>query len=420
LHVLFITLVLLIGQAATTAAVTATRLDGSSHTGELRAWDDSHVTLEVADGEKRLATDELISLRWSPGPVPASSTQLDSTLVHLTDGTVLPANQFRVQGSRATMELEAALPAGKRTLSLPVQKVGIVQLQSLEPPVAEQWQEIQALDSASDVLVILKRGGKSVDYVEGALGDISADKIEFTLDGESMRLDRAKVAGLIYYRGADERAQSEPRCTLHGRSGLRANAARVVLSDGLVRLTTIADIELDWPVEDIHFADFSAGKIVYLSDVEQVTASWTPLVGLPAGADAAARYGQPRRDQSAYAGPLSLLVRADDPTAPRVQSFSKGLALRSHTEMVFRVPPGFRQLAALAGIEPAASSTGNVQLRIYGDERLLYDAQVAGDQPPQAIDLDITGIKRLKIVVEFGSNLDTGDWLNLCDARLIK
>jgi hypothetical protein len=143
-------------------------------------------------------------------------------------------------------------------------------------------------------------------------------------------------------------------------------------------------------------------------------------VGLPAGADAAARYGQPRRDQSAYAGPLSLLIRADDPTAPRVQSFSKGLALRSHTEMEFRVPPGFRQFAALAGIEPATSSTGNVQLRIYGDEHLLYDAQVAGDQPPQAIDLDITGIKRLKFAVEFGSNLDTGDWLNLCDARLIK
>jgi hypothetical protein len=26
----------------------------------------------------------------------------------------------------------------------------------------------------------------------------------------------------------------------------------------------------------------------------------------------------------------------------------------------------------------------------------------------------------LKIVVDYGQNLDTGDWLNLCDARLIK
>jgi hypothetical protein len=175
-------------------------------------------------------------------------------------------------------------------------------------------------------------------------------------------------------------------------------------------------------LDDIHFADFSAGKIVYLSDVDQTTSRWTPLVALPAGADAVAKYGEPRRDRSAYGGPLALLVREDDSTSATasIQPFRKGLALRSHTEMVFRLPAGLRQFVAVAGIEPATSSTGNVQLRIFGDDRLLYDQEFAGDQPPREIELDIEDVKRLKVEVDFGNNLDTGDWLNLCDARLVK
>jgi hypothetical protein len=57
---------------------------------------------------------------------------------------------------------------------------------------------------------------------------------------------------------------------------------------------------------------------------------------------------------------------------------------------------------------------------IHGDDRSLLTADVEGGQAPREIKLDIAGVKRLKIVVDFGQNLDTGDWLNLCEARLIK
>jgi hypothetical protein len=47
-------------------------------------------------------------------------------------------------------------------------------------------------------------------------------------------------------------------------------------------------------------------------------------------------------------------------------------------------------------------------------------ADVKGTDPPRAIDVDVEGVKRLKIVVDYGKNLDTGDWLNLCDLRIVK
>ena len=101
---------------------------------------------------------------------------------------------------------------------------------------------------ANDVIAVLKKDGKSLDYAEGVMGDISDDKIEFKLDGETQRVDRAKIAGAIYYR-PDRRMKEEPKASIQGRSGLRVSAAHVEFKDSLLELTTAAGVKLTWPVE---------------------------------------------------------------------------------------------------------------------------------------------------------------------------
>ena len=84
------------------------------------------------------------------------------------------------------------------------------------------------------------------------------------------------------------------------------------------------------------------------------------------------------------------------------------------------MPRGYGRLLAVAGIEPSTAASGNVKLSIYGDNRLLWEHPVAGGDAPLAIDLDVKEVRRLKLVVDYGENLDTGDWLNLCNARIVK
>ena len=67
---------------------------------------------------------------------------------------------------------------------------------------------------------------------------------------------------------------------LQSRSGLRASAVKVALDDALVHITTANGATFAWPVDDVVLADFSAGKILYLSDIEPASQSSTPLVGL--------------------------------------------------------------------------------------------------------------------------------------------
>ncbi len=414
-----ILIVLLLASWVSAAEVVATRLDGGTISGTLQSWDDKQAVIDTATGQQRLPTNELLSLRWEPSAPIESADSHPLGQVELIDGTLLPINDIECRGTKAILTLHRTMPSPNKEV-LPKKIVAAVRLQTLEPQAAKQWQEIRDLDAAADVLVVAKRDGESLDYVECVIGDVTPDKISIELDGDEQRVDRKKVAGIIYYRRND--APHETRFAVRGRSGFQANAVAAHAADGVIRLTTAAGPEIDWPLDDIYVADFSAGKLLYLSDMEPASQQWTPLVGLPSAAAVAARYGEPRRDQSAYGGSLTLPADEVSPglSTDAMRTFAKGLAIRSRTELVYRLPAGFRRFNAVAGIDPAARASGNVRFEILGDDRPLLQIDVAGPDSAHDIDLDVAGVKRLKIVVDYGTNLDTGDWLNLCDAKLVK
>jgi hypothetical protein len=405
---------------ALAAEITATTLDGTTFAGELREWNESRVVIKTPAGEEQLATDRLVSLSW-PTSAFGVASKSPVKLAELADGTAIPIDSLVVADNTATLQPDSSTKSDGDTLKIPIAQLATVRFQHFDEILTKQWDEIRQLNSAGDVLVVLNPDGKSLDSVEGVVGNIGDDKVDFKLEGETNRVDRAKVAGIIYH-GTARPKTAESHLVVQARTGLRANAAKVELANSQVVVTTAGGLKLTLPIDEIDFADFSAGKVIYLSDIQPASQKWTPLVGLPTGVTLAAEYGQPRRDHSAFGGPLILLIK-DHGDAPAPQreprSFSKGLSIRSRTEMIYRLPPGYNRLVAIAGIDPAARATGNVRLSLFADERPLLETEIAGDQT-QPIDVEIAGAKRLKLIVDFGQNLDTGDWLNLCDAKIVK
>ena len=404
--------------------LTATTLDGQTFLGELREWSAENVTLLTENGQKQISTAGLMSLRWSPASKPA---EVQLPIIELTDGSVLPIDGYSQRGNIAIASLRGAVPSKEKQKSLPIARIQAIRLQALNANLQQQWDEIRTQDLPSDVLVVLRRDGQSIDYVEGIVGDISVEDVEFKLDGEAMRVDRSKVAGIVFYRGSTTQVELEnssikSSCVVHGRGGLHVVAKRVVLEDAMLHIEMAGDLQLDWPLADVEYADFSAGKVAFLSDLVPAVQKWTPLVGLPAGASIAANYGRPRLDQSGFGGPLSLLLPAsgDSALVEKEQLFNKGIALRSRTEISYRLPQGYSRLLATAGIEPATDSGGNTKLTIHGDNRQLLEREISGGEAPLEIDLEIAGVRKLTLVVDYGKNLDTGDWLNLCNARIVK
>jgi hypothetical protein len=417
LPILFI-LVFVNASSADQASVA--RLDGSTITGELKSWNDKQVVLATSDGEKHIPTDELLSLRWAAAPTADSATTM-SSVAELTDGSVIPIVEFTSEGARAELKVVGPTSTDAETVKLPKKQLAAVRLRPFNDALTEQWNEIRASKPPADVLVVLKSGGTSLDYHEGVLGDVWPERVEFKVDEDEIKVPREKVAGFIYFR-RDAAREIDPKFVAHGRGGLKVNVTAARLVDGSMQLTTTHGAALSWPLDDIYLADFSAGKVVYLSDLDPASNKFTPLVAIPAGATLANEYGEPRRDQSAYGGPLTLAWPEELKTSPAAakNTFAKGLAVRSRTELVYRLPAGYRRLSMVAGIEPAARTAGNVKLEISGDDRPLIVSEIDGRDAPSSFDVDIEGVKRLKITIDYGQNLDTGDWLNLCDLKLVK
>lgn len=398
--------------------VSATKLDGTSATGRLVSWSDNEIVLAVGTKKERLPTADLLSLELSAQP----SDDTGEPLVELVDGSALPLSNYGTSGETAHVWLCKPADAAAAPITVPVQKVKAVRLQAISPDVLAQWQEIRGLGLPSDLLVIAKRGGKSLDHLECVLGEVTDSEVAFVLDGEKMRVPRSKVAGIIYFRADDVDAAPAP-FALVGPGGLRLMAAEIRWQeDGTLKADTLASVSIVWPISQVSSIDMSAGKVQFLSDLKPVTASWQPLIDLPTEASRAAKFGQVRFNRSASGGPLTLLFPNADPApgANRFKAYNKGLAVRSRTELVYRLPTGYQRFLAEAGIEPATAASGNVVLNIYGDDRQLFEHPIDGGDAPVPIDLPVVGVKRLEIVVDYGENLDTGDWLNLCNARVVK
>lgn len=428
---MWILIAALITSTAAGADVTAKKLDGATVVGTLASWQDGQVVLSTPGGPQRVAEADLLFLERSTPANSNTDDDIRKPIIELVDGTVVPLTNFSITGSQATVvpryDADSA-SAESPPVSIEIKKVKSVRMQPISAAIEKEWEDVRAsatsADSTtpSDLLVVLKHGGQTLDYLEGVIGQVSERDVEFTHDGNTVHVSRDKVAGLIFYR-ANTSSDEAPRCVLSGANELRIRAAnniRLVGND--LQLTTLTGVNLRWPWAEITSADFSAGKLVFLSDLAPVSQSWQPLIALPAAATHASALGQPRIDRASVTGPLSLWYPDGDqsPASGHTASFAKGLALRSRTEIVYRLPRGFSRFSAVAGIDPATRSTGDVMLIIQGDDHSLMERAVTGGDAPLPIDLNVDGVKQLKIIVDYGKNLDTGDWLNLCNARVIK
>jgi len=159
------------------------------------------------------------------------------------------------------------------------------------------------------------------------------------------------------------------------------------------------------PLARLAALDYSVGNIDYLSDLPRESVVWKPhrSIGTP---PSAYRWFSPKFD--------SILTLDDEP-------YEKGLGLHSHAEVTYRLTKKYRNLLARVGVDDGFRYEADLELRIYGDNKEIFSRRITGRDKPFDLELDMRGIRRLKIVVGVGNDdSERGDNLNLCNARLTK
>jgi len=377
---------------AATPPIEVSTLKGEQHVGSLERLSSDEVVLKTPTGTMTIPGAELLAVRVPTGAtVPAVSEA--AVEIRLTDGTRLRVSSFGSTGTEAAIE-HPQLGA----LKLPMTVVQSVRFSAPDPKVDAAWNQLLDRTAKKDQVAVRK--GDVLDHLDGVIGSLDEAAVKFQLDGDEIPVKRERVFGLIYARR--ENLSSKAVAAVELSSGDRL-IAKAVSFDGetwKVKLASGADVTVPMPL--VQTVDFSLGKIAYLSNLEPRDVKYTPFF------DFVWEY---RRDRSLDGKSLSLGNKV----------YAKGLALHSLTVMKYRLGGDYRRFQTIMGIDDDIRVAGNVDVVIKGDGRPLFKGVARVNQPPQPLDLDVTGVVELEITVDYGDDkLDIGDRLHLADAKVVK
>ncbi len=382
-----------------TPSFEAATLDGRSVVGPIVALTPETLSLAAKGGRVSIPIARLLTLvpKQKP-PAPAAR----AVVVQLADGSLIEAQQYVADANHARITL-----AGGETVEAPAAAVQTVLCGPLQTPeLRSDWERLAAMKTDADLLIV--RSGGGLDYQKGVLHDVTEEVVRFDLDGKILPAKRAKVFGFVYHHGTT--AEMPPAiCRITDAAGSLWQVRSLAL-DKKLRWTTPAGANVAQPCENIARIDFSAGKLLYLSDLKPDAIVWTPYFAAAEQPAAIKRFFAPRFDRG-FDSAVLRLGQVD---------YQKGIALRSRTELIYRLPGHFGRFLATAGIADAVRPDGKVRLVIRGDDKVLFEAVLSGSDAPRPIDLDISGVRRLAILVDFADGINRGDHLLLCNARVGK
>jgi len=320
-----------------------------------------------------------------------------------------------VDSGRATVELLDGV-----SLTVPTRAIEHVRLMPRTPATFEQWQELVATPRTLDAVVIRKttaatdgqdgvEGKVALDAPDGVLGNIDESTVGFEFDDTTVNVPRRKIEGIIYFHRTTTTPR-DPICRVIDSSGSHWNVRSIKLGEDSLQGITVSGVRFTLPLTQLSTLDYSVGNIDYLSDLPRESVVWKPrrIAGNP---PSAYRWFSPKFDTGLYGSVLKL----DD------EPYEKGLALHSHSEVTYRLTKRYRNLLARVGVDDGFHYEADLELRIYGDNDVIFSRKIKGHDEPFDLELDMQGIRRLRIVVGYGDDdSERGDNLNLCNARLTK
>ena len=390
------------------SAVTLQTSDGAVYDGKLSQLDESVVVLDAADGS---------SLEFSAGEIArvvnsdvvASASTAPSITVSLKDGSVLGAVSFEL-GTKADIGI-----AGKALLRIDPRNLRTVRFQkpSHRGPLDQQWTQFAQRQAQGDLLIVRK--GKKLSFLEGMVRSVNARTIDFVFDNDDFAVKRANVEGLCFLNQTATKKRPSQIVYTVGSSVLRATEVRY--EGEQLRVTLVAGDVVSLPLGAVRSIDFGASQVVYLSTLEPYKTTVTPRLSNAALAELSNRLiYRPAMNKSLSGGQLSLPSTL--PGGAR-RYYDNGMALHSRTELIYRIEDGdFKRLQAIAGIDPDLRQQGTVRLEIDGDDTRLLEADLGPGDAAIPIDVSVKGVRRLRILVDYGDTSDAGDHLNLCEIRL--
>ena len=167
----------------------------------------------------------------------------------------------------------------------------------------------------------------------------------------------------------------------------------------------VSGVTWDIPLDAIFEMRVLRGRGVFLSDLAPIESRHTPF--LPG-----AREWPLQRDRSVAGRPLRLGGR----------EFPKGLGMHSRSAVTYDLAGKYRAFHAIVGLDDTTVGAGTASCAVEVDGRRVFEESALSRQngAKRLPVIDVSGAKRLTLVVEFGELGDSQDHVDWGDAVLLR
>jgi len=101
------------------------------------------------------------------------------------------------------------------------------------------------------------------------------------------------------------------------------------------------------------------------------------------------------------------------------QTFDRGIATYPLSDIVYELDPHTVRFRSSIGVTDDSAGEGSVRFSVYGDDLLLYaSAVVRAGTEAESIDVDIEGVRQLRLVVDDAGDGSLGDYALWADPQL--
>jgi hypothetical protein len=241
------------------------------------------------------------------------------------------------------------------------------------------------------------------DRLEAEIQSVANGKVTVLLAGRAVPIELSRIQAIALApraRLAEDGKGLQIRADLGG--GERLTGRWVKLGKDLLTLRPEWGGSIDVPVASLSRLEVRNGKLVYLSDLKPAEERQVPYLDTPFPL---------QLDRSAAGRPIRIAGR----------TYARGLGMHSRASVTYQLDGTYRAFAATAGIDDAVGDAGSVIVRVYGDDKLLFESPIlhGGDEPAQ-IRVDLTKVLLLRLEVDYADNADAGDQADWAEARLLR
>lgn len=252
--------------------------------------------------------------------------------------------------------------------------------------------------------VVLENG----DELTGTITAFDGATLRLKSGETNVDLPLAKLATILFNPILIDKPSASGMRTLVGLpDGSHVTATSLVADDKTSRLKLLGGVEIAVSTTSIVALQPLGGNVVYLSDLKPASYRHIPFLEMswPYGADRSVQE--------------TMLLAGG-------KLYLKGLGMHSPSRITYELDEPFKRFDAEVAVDAEAGHRGSVIFRVFADdgsgawqERAKSEI-VRGGEPPMPLSADLSGAKRISLLVDFadrGDERDHADWLN---ARLVR